>query len=162
MQETIFSSTKSFPQDEHIEKTCKPGKGKKTCRYLTMTSNGWSCAKYNSIKDTIDDRVSKGEMKAVGDNCDGILGQIIENQELLQGKRIEYKERMPSFETSGVLEKVEIKDGELCFIADWEGETEGTISITVDNLDVNVLLDRITFGVLGLDHIAGRTTIFLK
>ena len=41
----IVSALRSFPSEQHVEKTCQPGKGAATCRYLAMGSGGWSCEK---------------------------------------------------------------------------------------------------------------------
>lgn len=56
--------------DEHRANVCRMGQGADCCRYLTMGSQGWSCAKRTSLRFVIDRRVA--EMTAKGDNCDGV------------------------------------------------------------------------------------------
>lgn len=51
---------------------CKIGKGAACCRYLTGGSQGFECAKHNSLKATIDRRVEAGTFTAMGDNCEGL------------------------------------------------------------------------------------------
>jgi hypothetical protein len=58
-----------------IENVCKVGKGKECCRYLIASSLGIECAKPNVyLKRIIDTKVEKGEMVAIGDNCEGYEG----------------------------------------------------------------------------------------
>lgn len=57
----------------YIADTCKAGQGPATCRYITMGADGWACAKLLPLlKATIDNKVSRGTMKAQGDNCPGV------------------------------------------------------------------------------------------
>lgn len=57
--------------DEHVEATCKPGQGPSTCRYLGFGRSGWRCLKHTLLAYTLDDRVEKGDISALGDNCNG-------------------------------------------------------------------------------------------
>jgi hypothetical protein len=59
------------PNDAWALDICKVGKGHACCRYLTMASDGWSCEKHTSLRETIDRRVLSRQMVARGDNCDG-------------------------------------------------------------------------------------------
>ena len=57
--------------DEYVRATCKPGTAD-CCRYLTMSPDGWECAKTNpGLKAHLDARVAANDIRAVGDNCDG-------------------------------------------------------------------------------------------
>lgn len=59
--------------DDHVDKVCLPGKGVRTCRYLTvMGGAGWNCAKFRyDLAGIIDQRVAQGTMVARGNNCEG-------------------------------------------------------------------------------------------
>jgi hypothetical protein len=58
--------------DEHVNTVCLPGKGMRTCRYLTVISRGWQCAKLMpDLADVINERVARETMVARGDNCEG-------------------------------------------------------------------------------------------
>jgi hypothetical protein len=37
-----------------------------------MDKDGWDCAKWTSLRFTLDDRVENNEMNAHGDNCEGV------------------------------------------------------------------------------------------
>jgi hypothetical protein len=57
---------------KYIDEVCLIGKGKKCCRYLGVSANGFECFKLdNSLKSEIDKRISFGLMTAQGDNCKG-------------------------------------------------------------------------------------------
>lgn len=55
--------------EEHVKTACSPGVG--CCRYLTMDARGWCCAKLTTLRLTLDLKVEAGQMRAVGDNCEG-------------------------------------------------------------------------------------------
>ena len=57
---------------EMLETVCLIGKMAKCCRYIIASGDGITCAKYTSLKHTIDARVDK--MTAKGDNCNGLKG----------------------------------------------------------------------------------------
>jgi hypothetical protein len=55
-----------------IKEVCKIGKGAECCRYLGL-SNGFRCLKLTELRETIDERFTKGlPFTAQGDNCSGI------------------------------------------------------------------------------------------
>lgn len=57
---------------EDVAKTvCKYGQGHECCRYLGMSSEGWSCLKLTELRPYIDKRVESKTMGARGDNCEG-------------------------------------------------------------------------------------------
>lgn len=56
----------------HVETVCLPGKPA-CCRYLVMGPAGFECAKHTSFKAMLDSRVAAGTMRAVGDNCKGMV-----------------------------------------------------------------------------------------
>jgi hypothetical protein len=60
-----------YPDDKYVKQVCLIGKGAACCRYLTMTSRGWSCAKHSDLKQHLDDRVIADSITAKGDNCPG-------------------------------------------------------------------------------------------
>lgn len=60
----------------HAKAVCKIGKGKLTCRYLTMSAKGWSCEKLNPEgRGMIDRRVARGQFVAKSINCSGRLSR---------------------------------------------------------------------------------------
>lgn len=63
---------KTPPDDAWTVDVCKRGMGSATCRYLTLTGDGWSCAKGNlHLKTMIDAKVLNGIFTSAGDNCTG-------------------------------------------------------------------------------------------
>lgn len=70
--ETAGEREAEYPTDETVKTICKAGQGEWTCRYLTGTADGFSCAKHTPLRFTLDSRVGEGEMIARGDNCDGM------------------------------------------------------------------------------------------
>jgi hypothetical protein len=55
----------------HLKKTCKKGSGALCCRYVALSTNGFSCVKNTSIASTLDKLVAEGKFKAQGNNCEG-------------------------------------------------------------------------------------------
>lgn len=60
----------AIKSDQHVKDVCRPGTVE-CCRYLCMGSMGWECAKHTSLQTVIDTRANSGQMRAIGDNCDG-------------------------------------------------------------------------------------------
>ena len=113
------------------------------------------------MKQMLDKRVAQNSMAAKGDNCAGIIGQLIENQENLKGKQVEYRESMPRVRISAIFNRMEIDDGILNIIVDNAGKEEVISSINTDYLGMNIDQSGITFSVEGLGSFAGETTISL-
>ena len=154
----------NFPTEKHVEKFCKLGEGEETCRYFSLAMGGsprWSCEKTSSVKRLIDERIGQGTMNAKGDNCEGLLGLIMDNQKQLEGKRLEYSESMPSYRSSGVFKRMEIKSGILCLVWEEGGKKESN-SLSVNDLGITVARQSITFDIAGLGSFAGRTIIFFN
>lgn len=161
MKENLYSLLVSFPGKEHVEKVCKIGQGEKTCRYLVISSGkGFECSKASSLRQTIDRRFAGGTMNAKGDNCGGLLGVIIENQEILKGRKIQYKESMPTYETEGTLENIQVEKEILGINGNWSNSENRDVAIAIDALEISVNMTNITFGLAGLGAFGGRTTIF--
>ena len=57
--------------DGHAHRVCRIGQGNACCRYLVVGSGGFECAKFSSLRQTLDNRVAAGSITAIGDNCDG-------------------------------------------------------------------------------------------
>ncbi len=163
MAEGIIVAVSKFPSEEHVDKFCKPGRGEKTCRYLTMTKDGWNCAKATALRQEIDARVANGTMNSKGDNCQGLLGLILKRHQELEGARVRYEESMPSVQKEGTLQEIGVRDGILQINVGWKGQTEEfSPSINTDCLDISVVDNSIVFGVAGVPgSFAGKTTIFL-
>lgn len=54
----------------HLREVCKIGEGGETCRYIGL-SDGFTCLKHSSLKETLDSQVKRNAITAQGDNCDG-------------------------------------------------------------------------------------------
>ena len=56
----------------HLNKVCKRRQGSSTCRYISLTLQGFVCVKNTPLKASIDKEVAQNEKwRAKGDNCDG-------------------------------------------------------------------------------------------
>lgn len=94
-------------KDEHIRSVCKPGCESKTCKFLVMSPSGFTCAKFTGLAFEL----SGKEMMAEGNNCDALLGIIIENKKDLIGKTVKYEESCPTYVFSGTLKDIFLKNG---------------------------------------------------
>ena len=56
---------------DHVKNVCKMGQRNECCRYLTIGSGGFECAKHTSLKSVLDIRVATETIVARGDNCEG-------------------------------------------------------------------------------------------
>ena len=63
--------TDEYINEECLKNICKIGQGHECCRYLVLTSEGWSCAKHTNLRIHLDIRVEKKSIGARGDNCEG-------------------------------------------------------------------------------------------
>jgi hypothetical protein len=75
--DVFFDEGRKVP-DAHRFNVCKYKQGKSTCRYLSLSINGYVCVKKTPIKQMLDLRVKEKKMSAQGDNCEG-LGKIIQS-----------------------------------------------------------------------------------
>ena len=73
MNDFFGDEQRKIPQ-AHLDSVCKLKQGEKTCRYISLTVNGFICTKKTPIKSMLDQRVLDNKMSAKGDNCEG-LGQ---------------------------------------------------------------------------------------
>ncbi len=161
MAKKLFETLLAFPTEEQVKNVCQPGQGEKTCRYLTAGGRPlWYCAKASSLKAALDERVAKGTMKARGDNCGGLLGLIMDNQEDLVGKKVEYKETMPTCVSNGTFTIMEIKDKFLNLF--WKvGEKEENTGYNIDYLGISLIRQSIIFEIAGIGIMGGTVTIDL-
>lgn len=160
-KEELFRLFSRFPGQKHVMETCKMGQGKETCRYLRVGSS-WECLKANcSLRKNIDKRVENGEIVTKGDNCMGLLGLIIQNQEKLRDKKASYIRYYCHIDAN--FEKMETGDGILKIIMGKnKKKLEFTFDTDNDNLDIVVDSDGINFFQnlnLG-DHFTRRIVIF--
>jgi hypothetical protein len=127
----------SFLTEEYINKFCELGKGKETCRYLTMGS-GWDCEKGTSLGRYLDERVEANTMNAQGDNCPGAIGFLCDGKLIgdLKGKKVSHEESMPSYHAMGTVEELSIDDGMLCLKAKWDDGNEFTPSIAMGYISI--------------------------
>lgn len=63
---------------DHVENVCKLGQNADCCKYLTMGSGSFECAKITSLKSIIDART---DMNAKSDNCEGKPIKELNNRE---------------------------------------------------------------------------------
>ena len=122
----------SFLTEEHINKFCKPGKRKETCRYLSM-SPGWDCEKGTSLGRQLDERVEADTMNTQGDNCPGAIGFLCEGKLIggLKGKKVLHEESMPFYQVMGTVKELSIVDGMLYLEAMWDDGNKFTPSIAL-------------------------------
>lgn len=56
----------------HLDSVCKFQQGKKTCRYIMLSTNGYVCVKKTIVRTTLDERAKQNKMTAQADNCEGL------------------------------------------------------------------------------------------
>lgn len=61
----------AIPQ-KHLTEVCKPGQNESCCRYLANNGGEWTCEKLTLMRAFLDKRVAEGQMRAKGDNCEGL------------------------------------------------------------------------------------------
>ena len=59
---------------EKLKNVCKIYESDSCCRYTMMNQIGFFCAKNTKLKKMLDDMVKLNQMKAKGDNCNGLKG----------------------------------------------------------------------------------------
>ncbi len=146
-----------LPED-HVNTVCKIGKESETCRFLTM-SPGFTCGKFSSIRGAIDERFSAGSLTATGDNCEGILGKLLETKAALIGKKIEYIERMPTVEVMGTLSNIAVEGVMLTLTLDVESRSF-PYQIAIDSLQIDETEKSLSFSLRGFAAYAGSVEIF--
>jgi hypothetical protein len=65
----LLDKSKKIPKS-HLITVCKKGCGEKTCKYISLTINGFVCIKNTPLKQKIDSQSDK--FKAKGNNCEGL------------------------------------------------------------------------------------------
>ncbi len=117
----VFEALVSFPELSHAAAVCKPLQGAETCRYLELTPDGSAhrCAKATSRRRTLDDHALQGTMTARGNNCTGILGELLERNGAFRGRRV--SNRDPSDpKASGTFVELELQPETLSLTVDWD------------------------------------------
>ena len=71
MGEYLLDEDRKIPK-AHLNSICKIYKKNLSCRYIFLSPNGFVCVKRTPIKTTLDSMVSKQEVTARGDNCEGL------------------------------------------------------------------------------------------
>lgn len=141
--EELFRLFSRFPTQKHVIEICKMGRGEETCRYLG-TGSRWECLKTNcSLRKNIDKRVENGEIVTKGDNCEGFLGLVIQNQKELRGKKVSYVR--PYCDITASLKKIEIGDDMLRVTMCWKNGKKSDIILDISNLDIKVDHEGINF-----------------
>ena len=123
------------------------GQGKETCRYLGVGSR-LECFKTScSFKKDIDKRVKNNEMVAKGDNCMGLLGLIIQNQEKLKGNKASYircycqmNANFKKIEIEDEDKKIETEDEDkiLKITMCWNNKKKLEFAFSINELDIIV------------------------
>jgi polyhydroxyalkanoate synthesis regulator phasin len=75
----LFSDKYLKISEKRLHNICKIEAGDKTCRYITLCSNGFMCLKNTKIKEAIDKMVEENKMTAKGDNCSGLVQGMLSN-----------------------------------------------------------------------------------
>lgn len=152
---------------DHIKKVCKPGNEAQTCRFLAMGPGGvegFYCAKFGLLTNTINESADSGQMNARGNNCDALLGEIIKAKSTLIGKKVFYKETMPTIEITGTLEDIIYEKDKNSLSLKVRGDEEKDLPLDVHNLKYLQITrepDGFVFSACGLGTFAGSTKIFL-
>jgi len=77
--------------EEHVQDICRFGHGAETCSYLALGPDGFECLK-NVVRGAgkiVRDRRDTGQLKAMGDHCEGRQGTATRKQDLPESVRIE-------------------------------------------------------------------------
>jgi len=160
MGKKFIETLLGFPTEKHVKKVCKPGQGENACCFLATGSNGWSCEKSGDLRKIIEKRVDTNTINAKSDNCDGLFGLIFKHQKDLIGKKVEYKESMPTYRSSGLLKNMGVRRDAL-FIS-WNDNGEKNTIIKLKDLKIIIENQSIGFEISGIGSFAGKTTIFLN
>lgn len=155
VEKDLYSTFASFPSSDHVKDVCKLGAGKATCRYLSMGPNGFRCEKASSLRGYLDKRVEEGSMGAIGDNCEGTLGFVRDNQALLIGKKTVYEESHPNFYKEAEFKSLKVADGETKL----RTTKEGHLDIAEDYTQIDIYPHGITFSGRGLGSFLGTLQI---
>ncbi len=155
----LYSTFSSFPSRSHIETVCQPRKGAKTCRYLALRGADWCCEKAGHLRGELDERVKADTMGAKGDNCEGTLGFIRDNQSLLVGNKTIYQERMPTLEETATFVGMEVKEEGV--ILKTTGD-EGNLVLSETDIQIDIEPTGIRFSLRGLGSIAGELKVLFK
>jgi hypothetical protein len=62
--------------NDNLLHICKIGQGADCCKYLLVGSGGFECAKAEGYKKMVDDNWNEHK-SAQGDNCDGIIKEVL-------------------------------------------------------------------------------------
>jgi len=161
-EKIVFKLTES-----HVQNVCKPGQEEKSCRFLSMGGSGFTCLKFSSLTETLNNKVSKGEMTAKGNNCNSLLAAIIAGKAELIGKKVEYRETMPTVIMTGTLKDIECTQTSanetLPNLLKISGEFEEgaeSCQLNVTSLQITETSDYFLFEVCGLGAFAGSTKIY--
>jgi hypothetical protein len=145
-KENLFEIFSRFPTQKHGIEICKLGQKEKTCRYLfTDSTKGWrwGCIKTNNLRKLIETRVKNNETSAKGDNCEGLLGLIIKEQQKLKGRKVIYIR--PYCQITSNLKKIEIEDNIFRIVMEWENKRKLEFAFDIDDLDIIVNSQGIDF-----------------
>ena len=71
--EYLLDTRRKIPE-AHLKEVCLFKQSQRTCRYICLSVKGYICVKKTPLKHMIDNQVKKDNIKAIGDNCEGLGG----------------------------------------------------------------------------------------
>lgn len=69
--EFFLDENRKIPK-AHLNSVCKLYQKNSTCRYLSLTVQGFVCVKKSPMKKVLDNMVKENKMIAKSDNCEGL------------------------------------------------------------------------------------------
>ncbi len=153
----LHSTFSNFPSEDYIDNTCKRGQHAEACRYLVF-DEGFSCGKASFSRGMIDKRFKEGDMGAKGDNCDGILGFVNENQSLLVGNKTIYKEQAPTITEEATFERLEIENGRILLTT----SKENFLNLSEEDVQIDINPKGLAFSARGLGAFVGTLQILFE
>lgn len=157
-EQDIYSAFISFPSPNHVMSVCKPNKDEQTCRHLAMEGKGFRCIKASPFRRIIDEETEAGATRAKGDNCEGILGFVVEKQDLLVGNPTEYEEGGPRLKEKAQFQFIKVEDG-LITLA-----TSKSVNprISENHVQIDVYKDSIRFSARGVGPLGGELKVYFE
>ena len=71
LSDYLLDENRQIPK-AHLNSVCKIEQKEKTCRYISLSKNGYVCMKKSPAKNKLDEMANNGNMSAQSDNCEGL------------------------------------------------------------------------------------------
>lgn len=159
MDASLLHKLSAFPAHLHIREVCRRGAGSAQCRYLVIVGGEPKCAKYSEVRDFIDRRTAENSMKAKGDNCEGLVGVLKGERELLVGAQVVYTESFPTLTARGAVKDIEISSSHILMRVEWDDGRAYDPGYGLDQLQIDVSANDVSFSVRGAGTLAGVITL---